>query len=283
MESNKELLERIHTRACLSRAFDEELYKRVELGEIEFPVYMSAGQEYPSAVISEVFSAIFKLKANVFIQHRGHATYLSFGGSVERLILEMYGDSKGCSYGMGGSASIQSVEANIYGHDGLMGSHGPIAVGHAFSTGCPTLCFIGDAAAEEDYFLAALGWAATKAVPIWFIVEDNNLSILTKKSVRRSWGMAPVAKAFGLSSYEASDDPTALIKLISKLDPMEPTLLNIDVIRKFWHAGAGNDNPDSFDRLLDVEAKIGRGDLDAQRTYIIGEWERVYAQLKRDN
>ena len=41
--------------------------------------------------------------------------------------------------------------------------------------------FVGDAAAEEDYFLTAIGWAVTKKLPIWFIVEDNNLSILTRK------------------------------------------------------------------------------------------------------
>ena len=40
---------------------------------------------------------------------------------------------------------------------------------------------MGDASAEEDYVLGALGWAATKKLPILFIVEDNNLSILTEK------------------------------------------------------------------------------------------------------
>ena len=28
------------------------------------------------------------------------------------------------------------------------------------------LCFAGDAAAEEDYFLAAIAWASTKKLPI---------------------------------------------------------------------------------------------------------------------
>ena len=40
---------------------------------------------------------------------------------------------------------------------------------------------MGDASAEEDYALGALGWASTKELPILFIVEDNNLSILTEK------------------------------------------------------------------------------------------------------
>ena len=46
--------------------------------------------------------------------------------------------------------------------------------------------------AEEDYVLSALGWAATKNLPILFVVEDNNLSILTEKKVRRVWEMDDV-------------------------------------------------------------------------------------------
>ena len=42
---------------------------------------------------------------------------------------------------------------------------------------------MGDASAEEDYVLGALGWASTKKLPILFIVEDNNLSILTEKKL----------------------------------------------------------------------------------------------------
>ena len=39
---------------------------------------------------------------------------------------------------------------------------------------------MGDAS-RKDYVLGALGWASAKKLPILFIVEDNNLSILTEK------------------------------------------------------------------------------------------------------
>ena len=68
-----------------------------------------------------------------------------------------------------------------------MGSQVPIAVGHCYKTQHPTIVYMGDASAEEDYVLGALGWASTKKIPILFIVEDNNLSILTEKKVRRNW------------------------------------------------------------------------------------------------
>ncbi|GIR93520.1 MAG: hypothetical protein CM15mP93_17070 [Thiotrichaceae bacterium] len=61
-----------------------------------------------------------------------------------------------------------------------------------------SIAIVGDSAAEEDYVLSSIGWAATKNLPILFIVEDNNLSILTKKKVRRSWEMHNVSSAFGV-------------------------------------------------------------------------------------
>ena len=42
----------IFRKASLSRAFEEELFKRVKDKEIKIPVYMSAGQEYISATIA---------------------------------------------------------------------------------------------------------------------------------------------------------------------------------------------------------------------------------------
>ena len=70
-------------------------------------------------------------------------------GNLEKLIFELLGSQKGCTNGMGGSASIHSHEKNIFGHDGLMGSQVPIAVGHCYATRKPTIVFMGDASAEE--------------------------------------------------------------------------------------------------------------------------------------
>ena len=59
-----------------------------------------------------------------------------------------------------------NVEKNIFGHDGLMGNQVPIGVGACFASKCPTIVFVGDSAAEEDYCLSAIGWASTKKLPI---------------------------------------------------------------------------------------------------------------------
>ena len=187
------------------------------------------------------------IEPNIFIQHRGHSTYLSFDAPIEGLIDELLGRESGCANGMGGSASIHSVEKNIYGHDGLMGSQVPIAVGHCYKTKHPTIVYMGDASAEEDYVLGALGWASTKKLPILFVVEDNNLSILTEKRVRRNWEMPDVAKAFNMRGIQIDDDPWAINAALAKVFE-GPMLINVNTHRKFWHSGAGIDDENIFDR-----------------------------------
>ena len=85
-------------------------------------------------------------------------------------------------------------------------------MGACFATKKPTIVFLGDAAAEEDYVLGALGWASHKKLPILFIIEDNDFSILTKKNVRRNWNMKDVARSFKLEGHDIKDHPKEIIK-----------------------------------------------------------------------
>lgn len=244
----KDLRLEIFKKASLCRNFELELFNKVQEKIIKFPVYLSAGQEFIASTIAVKMNEI-GVRPDIFIQHRGHSTYLAFGGDIFQLIDEMLGRKSGCSFGMGGSASIQSKEKNIYGHDGLMGNQVPIGVGACFASKLPTIVFVGDSAAEEDYSLSAIGWASTKKLPILFIVEDNNLSILTEKKVRRNWEMHDVANGMKVKSFNIPDDPMLIHKhLENSFD--EPLLLNINTIRKFWHAGAGTDG-ENFDRYED--------------------------------
>ena len=157
---------------------------------------------------------------------------------------------------MGGSASIQCKEKHIYGHDGLMGSQVPIGVGSCYVSNKTTIVFMGDSSAEEDYVFSSIGWAATKNIPILFVVEDNNLSILTKKKVRRNWKMDSVAKGFGVKAYNISDDPDDIKKHLNGVFK-KPMLLNINTVRKYWHAGAGIDDPNVFDRYEHEKDELG--------------------------
>jgi pyruvate dehydrogenase E1 component alpha subunit len=242
-------------KASFCRHFENEVYKNVQNKNIKIPVYLSAGQEYIPASIATIMESK-GIEPNIFIQHRGHSTYLSFSASPIELIDELLGRKTGCAGGMGGSASIHSHEKNIFGHDGLMGSQVPIAVGHCYSTRKPTIVTMGDASAEEDYVMGALGWASTKNLPILFIVEDNNLSILTEKKVRRNWEMDAVAKAFNMKAVNIQDDPLVINMHLEDYNFNGPMLLNINTNRKYWHSGAGQDG-DNFDRYNNELKALG--------------------------
>jgi acetoin:2,6-dichlorophenolindophenol oxidoreductase subunit alpha len=254
--TNLKFKKNILEKAALCRHFEQNVFECAKKKIIKLPVYLSSGQEFIPSTLSEIIQNNLKIKPLIFAQHRCHATYLSFGGDITSLIKELLGKKDGCSYGMGGSASIHSPKINMYGHDGHMGTQVPIGIGACFSSKKPTIIFLGDAAAEEDYVVGALGWASTKNLPILFIVEDNNLSILTKKKIRRNWDMHKLAKSLNLNGFNISDSSDEIIKHKS-LFFKKPTLLNINTNRLFWHSGAGKDSDKTFDRYNFEIKKMG--------------------------
>ena len=247
----------IFKKAAISRCFDQNVFKFIKAKKINFPVYLSAGQEYVAASIAE-FCNYKKIKPQLFGQHRGHSIYLTFGGEINSLIKEMLGLKDGCTYGMGGSLSIHSKKINMYGHDGFMGSNAPIGVGSAFANNKPTIIFLGDAALEEDYVLASLSWVAKKKLPVLFVIEDNDFAVLTKKSDRRDWTAKKLAEAFNIEAFDTKDDPLKIIKKMGNYDFKKPRLINIRTNRLYWHSGAGIDKNNVFDRLKSEEKILGK-------------------------
>ena len=81
-------------KASLCRHFENEVFNRVRNKTINFPVYLSAGQEYIPSSISEIVS-MKKIKPLLFGQHRAHSIYLSFGGDIKKLINELLGKKNG--------------------------------------------------------------------------------------------------------------------------------------------------------------------------------------------
>ena len=260
MTYNKNYRYQVFEKASLARNFEEQVIANVKNKKIKIPVYVSAGQEFIASTIATICK-LKKIKPLIFGQHRCHSTYLTFDGDKGKLIDELLQRKTGCTKGMGGSASIHSTKINMYGHDGLMGSNGPIGVGACYATKKPTIIFLGDAAAEEDYVLGALGWASTKNLPLLVVVEDNNYSILTEKKIRRNWEMSDVAKAFKMKGFNCDDNPMNIYKY-SKFFFKQPCLLNINTNRIYWHAGAGRDSEKTFDRYKSEKKILGtRADL----------------------
>lgn len=245
----------IFRRMCLSRYFEQGIMAAVREGLITAPVYLSSGQEAIAAAISCAIQGYM-----IFAQHRCHATYLSFGGNPAALRDELLGLKSGTSEGRAGSNCVQchEDELTMHGHHGLIGENVPLAVGGALGSGANTLSFFGDGAAEEDYVLSALGFAATHRLPVLFVCEDNNLSILTAIPERRAWSVSKVAEAFGITSMDLTDDPWTIYLRTRELSGNLPAFLNIYTCRANWHVGIGTDGPTEWDRFNMVKDDLKR-------------------------
>jgi len=226
-----------------NREFELELARIYDALELKMPIYLSIGQEHIPAAIASISKDFL-----VFAQHRCHSYYLSFGGNFHDLMKQI-------TDGMQGSASI-NLPNRMYGHSGLMGDQIPIAVGAALGSKKRVLAVCGDASVEEDYVFASMGYAVTKKLPVLFICEDNDLSILTKTKVRRSWNTVDVALALGMQARDITDDPWLIGYYVKLFKDHLPAFLNIRTCRHRWHAGTGTDGKPEWDRFAMIEEQM---------------------------
>ena len=243
----------IYRNICRSRFFDQQVVKAVQDKRINYQVYLSLGQEAVSAALAPLVSGYM-----LFTQHRCHAYYLALGGPPEKLRDELLGLPSGTSGGRAGSNCLQCHDENLtmFGHHGLIGENVPQAVGAALGSGNYTLCIVGDGAAEEDYMYPSLGFAVTHKLPILFICDDNDLSILTPTSTRRNWKITGMAKGLGMPAVDITDDPWTIHATAQELQTSLPALINVYSCRMNWHVGVGTDGPPDWDRFSLIEQTL---------------------------
>lgn len=272
----KEHILNIFSKIILCRSFEENVKKLKTDNIISTLVYLSLGQESISAAISEVFKNCW-----VTNQHRNHSIYLNFGGNINAAINELLGNNKGSNKGMGGSPPLQDINNKIIGHNGLIGDQVPIACGVALKlkkTNEQIVCFLGDGAAEEDYVLASFGFASKYELPILFVCEDNDLSVLTPIKDRRNWKLDDVAKSFGLTSVNVIDDPWLVYEQAKNFKKQLPALINVKTCRELWHVGTGKDNEPEWNRFELIKLKLKELNLEKECNQIESE-----IKLKIDN
>jgi len=172
------------------KAFEEDLAERFARGEINCPLHLSGGNE--KQLIS-IFKEVEE-KDFVFSTHRNHYHYLLKGGNPERLLDEILGKETGICGGNGRSMHIYDKSINFYTSAIVAGNCAP-AVGVAMAikqeagqdqnSNRPYVwCFVGDGAEDSGHFVEAVRLANARELPITFIVEDNDFSIDSTKSLR---------------------------------------------------------------------------------------------------
>lgn len=232
------------------RLVEEAIADRYGEQEMRCPVHLSIGQE---AVATGV-CAHLNQEDYILSTHRAHAHYLAKGGSLKRMIAEIYGKITGCCGGRGGSMHLVDLDVNMIGSTPIVGGSFPIAVGVAFASeqkkeNRVTAVFIGEAMTEEGVFSEGINFAALQNLPILFVCETNLYSVYSPMEVRQpsKRDICKLAEAHGIPAEKGDgnkiDEVLELTsKAVSKIRKGEgPQLIELSTYRWREHCGPNYD------------------------------------------
>lgn len=183
------------------RLVEEAIVQRYSEQKMRCPVHLCIGQE---AVASGVCHSL-DTTSYAFSTHRAHGHYLAKGGSLERMIAEIYGKLTGCAQGRGGSMHLVDIDKGFLGSTPIVGGSLPVAVGSALASKMQGKCditavFFGEGMTEEGVFSESLNFAALHNLPVLFVCENNLYSVYSPMHVRQpaARNNAAIAAAHGV-------------------------------------------------------------------------------------
>jgi TPP-dependent pyruvate/acetoin dehydrogenase alpha subunit len=186
----------------LIREFDELAIRLRTAGRIYGTVHPYVGQE----AIAVGVCANLTHADRVTSTHRGHGHCIAKGADIRRMMAELFGRVDGYCKGKGGSMHIADFSIGMLGANGIVGGGLPIATGAALAAqldgkGRVAVCFFGDGAVAEGEFHEALNIAATWALPIVFVCENNQYAANNAVAVQHpATDLAVHAQAYGMAA-----------------------------------------------------------------------------------
>ncbi len=169
------------------RFIEDLIAENYKEGLMRCPMHLSIGQELVPSIL-----ALFHDKNDFAVgTHRSHGHYLGKGGDIDSFLDELYGLNSGCSGGRGGSMHLIDNKVGFMGSTAIVGNTIPVGVGLAesqklLSKDNLTYIFLGDAATEEGVFFESLNYACIRALPCFFVIENNSYSVYTSFDQRQS-------------------------------------------------------------------------------------------------
>jgi pyruvate dehydrogenase E1 component alpha subunit len=245
------------------RAVEERIAERYGEQEMRCPVHLSIGQEAIAAGVS----AAIERRDYVLSTHRAHAHYLGKGGDMRRFIAELYGRATGCCGGHGGSMHLIDLSVNMLGSTPIVGNIVPVATGVAFATWLNgrdevTIVYLGDGATEEGAFLESINFAALKALPVIYVVENNFFSVYSPLNVRQPLGrdVIGIAASHGMAGARGDGNDVEEVHRLAETAVAHarsgagPYVLELETYRWREHCGAAYDNDLGYRGIAEFEA-----------------------------
>jgi len=235
----------------LIRHVETEISTRYSNGKMRCPVHLSIGQEGVPAALA----LLVNKKDYAVSTHRAHAHYISKGGSLKKMIAEIYGKSTGCSGGKGGSMHLIDKKKGFMGSSSIVGNSIPLGVGLGLSLKLKksknlSIIYLGDGAVETGVFFESVNFAVLKKLPVIFICENNLYSVYSPLKDRQPKNRKIYKMVSGLgikSHYFDGSKPFSFFKKLEKIikeirQKSEPRFIEFSTYRYLEHCGPFNDD-----------------------------------------
>jgi pyruvate dehydrogenase E1 component alpha subunit len=180
VDLDNETLIRMYREMLLIRRFEEKAAQMYGMEKIMGFCHLYNGQE---AVAVGANTAMRKTDYMV-TAYRDHGHALVRGITPNEVMAELFGKVTGCSRGKGGSMHLFDAEKRMMGGHAIVGGHIPLAAGFAFGAKYKgeedvSVCFFGEAAANQGVFHETLNMAALWKLPVVYICENNRYGMGT--------------------------------------------------------------------------------------------------------
>ena len=270
---NEKLIE-MYRQMYLIRRFEEKAGQAYGLGKIAGFCHLYIGQE----AVAVGANAAIRPDDYMLAAYRDHGYPLARGSHAGMVMAELFGRDGGYSKGKGGSMHIFDIEKHFYGGYGIVGGQIPLAAGMAYASRYRnedrvTVCFFGEAAANQGSFHETLNMASKWKLPVIYICENNRYGMGTAivrtaavaKIADRAAGFAMRGEQFDgmdvLKTYEAVKDAADYARA-----GKGPVLLEALTYRFRGHSMA---DPATYRQKTEVETERKNDPIPKLREYLV--------------
>jgi 2-oxoisovalerate dehydrogenase E1 component len=242
---------------ALIRRFEDRAAELFQQGVIFGTAHSCVGQE----AIAVGAAGVMRDTDYLVGHHRSHGHLIAAGADLRRMMAEMFGKRTGYCKGLGGSMHIADLSLDILGCNGIVGAGLPHACGAALTaklrgTGRAAVAFFGDGAAGQGAAHEAMNLAATWALPVVFICENNQFALSADWRAQRAVeDLADRAAGYGMAGEIVDGNDLLAVEdavargLARARAGIGPTLLEMKTFRRMQHSMRAN-LPDVRDRAL---------------------------------
>ncbi len=241
---SKDLALSMYKTMVFFRRFEEQVLRAYTNGKFAGFCHLHIGQEALAVgVQNNLRDSDYMISG-----YRSHTQAIGKGIAPEAVMAELFGKVDGAVMGKGGSMHMFSKEKRFLGGHGIVGGQVPLAAGVGFAIKYRNeddicVCYLGDAASNQGQFFEALNMAATWALPVLFIIENNKYGMGT--DIRRTTSVDHLWKralAFDMDHGDVDGmDATAVYNcvhsIVSKMrQDKRPFLLEANTYRYRGHS-----------------------------------------------